>query len=394
VIIRRSSNNVLSGPQLGILAAGTFTLGVDAFVVAGLLPQIARDLDVTPATAGQLTTAFALTYAIGSPVLAAVTGRWDRRALLALGLATFLVGMVAQAAGPTYGVVLAGRVVAALGAAAFQANAYAVAGLLTPEARRARSLAAVTAGSTLAALLGAPLGVLLGQSVGWRGSLWVVAGLAAVAGACVLLLPSAHVPPTSLRTRLGVLVRPPVLAVLVTTVVVLAPMNVVVAYLPLALADDGGRLVALLVVLGVGQVVGNRLVGRLVDRIGPVRVTLAGVGLTAVCLGLVGPAHGEPVLAGALLLALGLASAQLITPSQFRLFAVAPDAPTVALGLNGSAIYVGMALGAAVGGAVVGAGHTASLGVIGAASAVAAAGVTWAAARVRRPAPAPQPAVP
>ncbi len=132
MIIRRSSNNVLSGPQLGILAAGTFTLGVDAFVVAGLLPQIVRDLDVTPATAGQLTTAFALTYAIGSPVLAAVTGRWDRRALLALGLATFLVGMVAQAAGPTYGVVLAGRVVAALGAAAFQANAYAVAGLLTP----------------------------------------------------------------------------------------------------------------------------------------------------------------------------------------------------------------------------------------------------------------------
>ena len=394
MIIRRSSNNVLSGPQLGILAGGTFALGVDAFVVAGLLPQIAHDLEVTPAAAGQLTTAFAVTYAVGSPVLAAATGRWDRRTLLVLGLATFLVGMVAQAAGPSYGFVLAGRVVAALGAAAFQANAYAVAGLLTTEARRARSLAAVTAGSTLAALLGAPLGVLLGQGVGWRGSLWVVAGLAAAAGACVLLLPSAHVPPTSLRTRLGVLARPPVLAILVTTVVVVAPMNVVLAYLPLALGDVGGRLVALLVVLGVGQVVGNRLVGWLVERLGPVRVTLAGIGVTAVCLGLVGVARGGLVLAGALLLVLGLASAQLITPSQFRLFATAPDVPTVALGLNGSAIYVGMALGAALGGVVVGAGRTTSLGVVGAVSAVVAGGVTWAAARVGRRASAAQPTSP
>ncbi|GMA24508.1 hypothetical protein GCM10025864_22670 [Luteimicrobium album] len=130
---------MLTTRQLAILAAGTFALGVDAFVVAGLLPQIARDLHVTAATDGQLTTAFALTYAVGSPALAAATGRWDRRTLLVLGLGVFLLGMVAQAAGPTYAVVLGGRVVAALGAAAFQANAYAVAGLLTTDERRARS---------------------------------------------------------------------------------------------------------------------------------------------------------------------------------------------------------------------------------------------------------------
>ncbi|GMA24507.1 hypothetical protein GCM10025864_22660 [Luteimicrobium album] len=106
------------------------------------------------------------------------------------------------------------------------------------------------------------------------------------------------------------LVRPQVLAVLVTAVVALAPLNVLAAYLPLALDTGGGTLVALFVLLGVGQVVGNRLVGRR----GPVAVTLAGVGATAVCLALVGAARGSVVLVGVLLLVLGLASAQLVTP--------------------------------------------------------------------------------
>lgn len=119
-----------------ILAVGTFVLGVDGFVMPGLLPEISSDLAVSVATAGQLTTVFAVSYAVGSPVIATLTGRLDRRIVIGAGMVSFLLGMVLQAAGPTYGVVLAGRVVAALGAAAFQANAFAVAGVLAPPDRR------------------------------------------------------------------------------------------------------------------------------------------------------------------------------------------------------------------------------------------------------------------
>ncbi len=105
--------------RLTLLAVGTFVLGVDGFVFSGLLPAVAHDLHVSVPTAGQLTTAFAVTYAASSPVIATVTGRLDRRAVLGGGMAVFLLGMAAQAAGPNFAVVLAGRVLAGVGAAAF-----------------------------------------------------------------------------------------------------------------------------------------------------------------------------------------------------------------------------------------------------------------------------------
>src|SRR5919202_6158760 len=105
--LRSASNNLL------ILAVGVFTVGTDLFVLNGLLPTIARDLHVTESTAGQLTTVFAATYAVGSPLIAAFTGAWDRRLLLGGGMAVFVVGMVGQAVGTTFLALAIPRVVAA-----------------------------------------------------------------------------------------------------------------------------------------------------------------------------------------------------------------------------------------------------------------------------------------
>lgn len=132
--IRRSSNDRLG--ILLVLAVGTFTVGTDGFVLNGLLPVIAADLHVTESVAGQLTTVFALTYAVASPLIAAFTGGWDRRRLLAGGMALFTVGMAGQALGTSFAVVAAARLLAAVGAAAFQSNAYVLAGALSSEQRR------------------------------------------------------------------------------------------------------------------------------------------------------------------------------------------------------------------------------------------------------------------
>lgn len=186
-------------------------------------------------TAGQLTTIFSVTYAVGSPIIATVTGRWDRRLLLGGGLVLFLPGMAGQALAPTFAVLAAGRAAAAVGAAAFQSNAYVMAGLLAGEQRRGRALAAVTAGTSLSTVLGVPLGVLIGQWAGWRVVLWIVAAPAALTAVVVPRLPRAHVPPTALRTRLAVLGRPAVLCVLAATVLVVAPVFVLNSYLPAVL---------------------------------------------------------------------------------------------------------------------------------------------------------------
>src|SRR6185436_15539204 len=112
---------------------------------------------------GQLTTLFALTYAITSPVIAALTASLDRRLLLRGGMLVFIAGLALQAAGPTFAFVAAGRVVAAIGAAAFQANAFVIAGMLFDDAKRPKALAVVAGGASLALVAGLPFGVTIGQ---------------------------------------------------------------------------------------------------------------------------------------------------------------------------------------------------------------------------------------
>ncbi|WP_246257709.1 MFS transporter [Amycolatopsis anabasis] len=337
-----------------VLAVGTFTVGTDGFVLNGLLPSIARDLNVSESTAGQLTTIFAITYAIASPLIAAATGDWDRRRLLGGGLVLFTIGMAGQALGTTYAVVAVSRVLAAVGAAAFQSNAYVVAGALATDDRRGRALATVSAGMSTSAVLGVPIGVLAGQGLGWRPVMWAIGVAGVLVAVAIPLLPAVHVPPVRLRARLSVLIRPAVAKVLVVTVVGAVATFAVFVYLPLIVAPSatGAALSWVLVALGAGQVAGNSLAGRWTDRFGPGPVRLLSLGGSVVTCAILNVA--APSLPGVLLLALvsGAAGGMLMVPQQHRLFSVAPDAPTVALGLNGSAIYLGGGLGSAAGGAV------------------------------------------
>lgn len=358
-----------------MLGFGTFTLGIDGFVLAGLLPQVASDLGTSEATAGQLTTIFAFTYAVGSPIIASLTGRFDRRWLLAVGMAVFIVGMVFQAAGGNFGVVVLGRVIAALGAAAYQANAYAVAGVASSDERRARSLAFVATGGSLALVAGLPFGVLLGQWVGWRGVMWVLVALAVVTGSLVALLPAVYTPPTSLRTRLGTLGRGPVLLLLLGASWVLVPAFLVLSYAPTVLHSTGAMVVLGILAFGAGQVVGTRLVSTVIGRRSALFAMLVGSGGTAVAMLAMALAQPWTLATVAAFVAVGFFVGLSIVPQQHRYFSVAPDVAPVALGLNGSAINIGSMLGAAFGGLIlssIGVGWLAPIGAL-----VASLGVVY-----------------
>lgn len=357
-----------------ILAVGTFVLGVDGFVLPGLLPAISSDLSVSVATAGQLTTVFAVSYAVGSPVIATLTGRMDRRVVIGAGMVSFLLGMVLQAAGPTYGVVLVGRVVAALGAAAFQANAFAVAGVLAPPDRRARAFAVIGAGSSLAAVLGVPFGLLIGQVWGWRGTLWTIVVLAAVAAVLAgLFVPSITLPATTMRDRLAVLVNLRILVLLAVSALVLAPLFLLTAYASAVVGisspgSDNAILVALLV-YGAGFFLGNRLVGLFADRFASLSVIVAGLGIVALASGLLAVVQHWFVPTLFVLFVLGVMGSSLFIPQQSRVFDAGGDLAAVALSLNGSMNYVGTAIGAGLGGVVL---ATAGALWLGAAAAVLA----------------------
>ena len=336
--------------DLVVLSVGTFTLGVDGFVLSGLLPQVSASLRVPVATAGQLTTLFALVYALASPLIAALAGSWDRRRLLVAGMAVFVVGVGLQATAPTFAVLAAGRVVAAVGAAGYQATAYATAGLLTDDEHRPRALAVVAAGSSVASVAGLPFGVLVGQRFGWRAAIWVLVVLGVVSAVAVLRLPAAHAPAQGLRQRLGVLGDRRVLAVLAGTITVLTPGFVIIAYLPAILSGGGGWVVLAVLGYGAGQVTGTALVPRLVDRRGPRAALLTSACVITAASAALTATRTVDVAAVVTAAVLGVAVGLAVVPQQSRLFSLVPDLAPTAVGLNGSAIYVGTALGAGAGG--------------------------------------------
>ena len=358
-----------------LLAAGAFAVGTSAYVVSGVLPAVSGELGVSLSAAGQLATAFALAYAVGAPLLATVTARWDRRTVLLAALVVAAVGNGLSALATTYPVLIVGRIIAALGAAAYTPAATLVATALLPPAQRARAVALVFGGLTLALAIGVPAGDLLGSSIGYAGVFAAVAVVSALVAAAVpLCLPRIAPPPAvPLRERFAVAADRRVLTVLAMTVIgVLSAMVVFIYVTPLLNATAGihGATIALLLLLyGLGAMVGNTWGGRAADRFGTVPTlfaVLAGIGVTVAVLSLT----ATTVVGAAVVLTLwGVFCWAFNPPVQSLLLDLAPAGGLV-LSLNASAIYLGTALAGVVGGTVIGMGGMLMLPLVAAALAL------------------------
>ncbi|GAA5157183.1 MFS transporter [Pseudonocardia eucalypti] len=344
--------------RTAVLALGTFAVGTDAFVIAGVLPAIAGSLGVSLAAAGQLVTVFSLAYALTAVPLGVLTADWPRRRALVVALAAFTVGNVLTALAPDYGLVLASRVIAAAGAALFTATASATAAALAGESHRGRAIAIVMLGITSSLILGAPLGTAIGTVADWRATIWFVTALGLVAAVLVwVLLPAIAAPAGSsgLRARLAPLTDRRVLGLLVRSVVIFVGVYLPYTYLSAVYAPatgERGELIALLLLgYGVAGTAGNLLAGTLADRVGPRRVILAAtLALAAVFLAVpLARDAGLPIALLAVLVS-GWLSFSITTPQQQELVALAPTAQSVATSLYQSAIYLAVSLSGVVGG--------------------------------------------
>jgi predicted MFS family arabinose efflux permease len=343
------------------LTLGAFGIGTEGFVIAGLLPSLARDLNVGLPAAGHLVTAFSLTYAIGAPVMAVLTAGLERRRLLAVAMGGFAVANLLAALAPGYAGLLAARLLLALSAATFMPAASGYAAALGGPERRGRALSTITTGLTLAITAGVPLGVLVGQGFGWRATFFGVAGLAAISLLGILTwLP--RQPPgvtAGLGERLALAKRRDILGVLATSMLAVAGTFTVYTYLGVFIAGVAGlgpqALAPVLLGFGLASAVGTQLSGSAADRWGARSTVIAGGGLALLAylaFSLSGPARAMPVMLPAMLL-WGFASWGLITAQQARLVALAPALAPISLSLNSSAIYLGSAMGAAAGALVI-----------------------------------------
>ncbi|UNO44122.1 MFS transporter [Streptomyces sp. MST-110588] len=342
--------------KVWLLALGAFTLGLDAYVMAGLLPVVADDIGTTVSLAGQMVTVFTLAYAISAPLVAGLLSGVRPRVLVMAALAVFTLGNAMTALAPALGALLAARAVAGVGAGVYSALSTAAASALVPAERRGRALAVVMGGMSTGTVLGVPVGVLLAGHAGWRSTMWLVTALGAVAlvGLSVLLPPVPADPPVSVRARLAAVTDRRVAPIVGVSFLAAVASLGLYTYLAPVLASAGGvsEVTPYLWAWGVGGVLGSVLAGPLVDRTGKA-ATLVGAVMAVIVASqaLLPPlASVAPPAAAAALLVWGAAGWALQVPQQHRLLALRADRGTVALALNNSALYLGSAAGSALGG--------------------------------------------
>ncbi|MFJ3162625.1 Cmx/CmrA family chloramphenicol efflux MFS transporter [Streptomyces kanasensis] len=340
---------------LYLLALTVFAMGTSEFMLAGLLPDIAPDLDVTVGTAAALTTAYAIGMVVGAPLMAGlarnVPGRSGLSAFVLLFLAAHAVGAVTG----SFPVLIATRVVAALANAGFLAVALTTATALVPSDKKGRALAVLLSGTTVATVAGVPGGSLLGALFGWRAAFWAVAALCVPAAVGILAGMPARRPrehaadgPPALRPELAQLKRPRLLVVMLVGALVNAATFAGFTFLAPVVTDAAGLgelwVPVALVLFGAGSFAGVTVAGRLSDR-RPGSVLVVGGPLLLVGWPALALPAGEPAvllllvfLQGALSFALG---GTLIT----RVLHEAWGAPTMGGSYATAALNVGAAVG-------------------------------------------------
>jgi DHA1 family inner membrane transport protein len=344
------------------LAVGSFAIGTTEFVAMGLLPDIASSLNITEPIAGHVISAYALGVVVGAPVIASLTARMPRKTLLLGLIGLFTLGNLASVLAPTYETLMAARFVSGIPHGAFFGVAALVAAHLMGPKNRAKAVAHVMTGLTVATVLGVPLASFLGQAFGWRSAfaLVVVIGAATLTAIWHWLpdLSSMHV--TSPLTELGALRRPQVWLALLIGMVGFGGMFAVYTYVATTLTDVSGLsrgLVPLgLMMFGLGMVVGNLVGGKMAD-ISVIKGLYASITALGVVLALFVWAAHNPWTAMLGLFLIGASGSAIAPALQTRLMDVAHGAQTLAAALNHSALNIANAAGAWIGGLVIAAGY-------------------------------------
>ena len=338
------------------LAVAAFGIGTTEFIIMGLLPNLAQDFDVSIPKAGTLVSAYALSVTVGSPLLVLALAKVDRKRALILLMALFILGNAACALAPTFGLLLSARILTALMHGSFFGIGSIVAANVVPREQRARAVAIMFSGLTLANVLGVPAGTALGQAFGWRAAFWAIVPIGLIAAAGVWrLVPHQYAEPIDVRDEFRSVARKEVLLVLSTSVLSSTAMFCVLTYitpiLEVVTHISPHGVAGVLVVFGVAITAGNLMGGIIADRHGITAVVVGFVVLMLLFLLFpwaeqhTGTCITAIAIWGALHFAVG-------APLQTRVVDQAKGAQNLASTLNQGAFNLGNALGATLGAGV------------------------------------------
>jgi predicted MFS family arabinose efflux permease len=357
---------------LAALLFGNFAIGTGILLPAGMLTELARDLDVSIPTAGTMMLVSGIVVALGAPIAAALTTTFNRRILLTTCLVLYGLAHLASAMAPTFLALVVIRVFLAVPAAVFTPQAAATVGALLPIERRATAIATIFIGWSLASVAGVPLGGYLGHTLGWRAAMLIVAALTIVAAFAVAMIVPRNVASAPLHASSWreVATSKALMSVLLVTLISGAGQfslfTYLTHYLHAKLTSDPGITTLALAWYGISATVGNLVASRLLVRISPSRLVLMMLLFAAVGMSAWGVLSGT--LAGTLVAMTiwGFGTFATISIQQARLAGIAPTLTSASIALNTSAIYLGQATGSAIGGTLIGAGFLSMVPYVGA----------------------------
>ena len=346
------------------LTISAFAIGTTEFVIVGLIPTVAADLNVSLPSAGLLVSLYALGVAVGAPLLTALTGRLPRKTLLLSLMALFTLGNLLAWQAPGYGSLVLARVLTGLAHGVFFSIGSTIATGLVPREKAASAIAIMFTGLTVALVTGVPLGTFIGQHFGWRETFLAVSALGVIAFVgSLLFVPSRirHTPPASLMQQARVLAEPRLLLVYAKTAIGYGGSFIPFTFLAPILQDvsgfDAGAVSLVMLVYGLSVAAGNIWGGRLADRHGPIPALKTMFVLLAAVLLVLNFTAPHRWLVVATVLAWGAVAfgnvpgLQVYVVKQAERFT--PQAVDVASGLNIAAFNLGIAGAAWAGGLIV-----------------------------------------
>lgn len=353
--------------SLWMLMLGNFIIGTGVLLPAGLLNDFTADFSISPSRAGLMLFVGGLVVGVGAPLFAALTSRIERRVILTAALLLYAAGHLTAALVSGFELQLFIRAATVVGAAIFTPQAASTVGLLVTPEKRAGAIAFIFIGWSVASVVGIPLGTLLSDMLGWRMVYGAMAGLSTVAAICVwaTLKPKLFVTPLSLVAWKETFSSPLLWLVFVVTLLSMSGYFAMFTYIAPMLRDGFTATPAMISIMlataGFSGVVGNTIASRVVGRFGIDRVIA--IALVSLCVGYL----GFGLLWGQFVLALiagvfwGLGSFSSNSLQQSRLVALAPHLAAATVAMNTSVVYLGQAIGSAVGGKIIDAGQMAAM---------------------------------
>ncbi|MFL0268776.1 MFS transporter [Candidatus Clostridium radicumherbarum] len=353
-------NKINNNWKIYMLTIICFIVGTTQFSIVGMLDKIAASVNVSVSTAGQLVTVYALSNAIGTPLVIVAIAKMNQRKQLLMALAIILIGIASMLLLPGFGFLMVARGILGIGTGVFLVNAYGIAAKLAAPGRQGSAMSNVAMGFSSSLVFGVPLGRIAAGAYNWKTIFWIIGVFTLLA----LLIIRRTIPAfegeasVPLVKRLAILKNPRIAFMLSVTLLVFIGFSIIDTYitpfLRAAMPMIENKISIILMILGIGSLIGSKLGGILADRIGITRTIFSAMLLQVITLVLVSIGSGLAVVTIIMLMIWEIACWTFGPTQNFNLVSLAPEVSGIVLSLNSTFVQLGFALGAGIGGIVVG----------------------------------------